>query len=122
MDNPDNINNPLNQNPNPGMFSPNKGSPMKIPGVSKTNNPFLFSQSPYPIKGPLFNTPNKSFEGRGFFAFNAETPFNMNMNNIAIPISPLNNNQKTDIPFQNSQNKPKNYQNYFISPNFTDKK
>lgn len=124
MDNPDNNPNPFKPISNTGIFSPNKGSPMKNPNISKYNNPFLLSQSPYPSKKALFNTPSKFYEGRSLFPSYADTPLKFNMN-INIPISPLYNNQKMDTPFQNEQNMQKNYSNFlktFASPNYTDKR
>jgi len=125
MDNPDNMNLPMNPIASSGIFYPNNASPMKNLNNPRNYNPFLYSQSPYPSKAPLFNTPNKLYEGKCLFPSYGETPlkYNMNMN---FPISPLNNNQKIDISIQNSQNVQKNYpNNYFknsISPNFADKK
>ena len=124
MDNTDNMNIPLNPISNSGIFSPNKGSPMKNPNNPRIFNQYLYSQSPYPSKGPLFNSPNKFYEGRSLFTPFGETPlkYNMNMN---FPISPLNNNRKIDISLQNSQNIQKNYENYtkdFYGLNYTDKR
>ena len=125
MDNPDNINMSMNPIANSGIFYTNSASPMKNANSQRNYNSYLFSQSPYPSKVQLFNTPNKIYEGRSLFPPYGDTPlkFNMNMN---FPISPLNNNQKIDISIQNSQNFQKNYpNNYFknsISPNFADKK
>lgn len=124
MDNPDNINNPLNPISNSGIFSQNNGSPMKNPNNPRNFNQYLYSQSPYPSKGPLFNTPNKFYEGRSLFPPLGETPMNCNIF-MNFPISPLNNNRKIDISLQNSQNIQKNSDNYFknfISPYYTDKK
>ena len=66
MDNPDNLNTPLNPISNLGMYSPNKSS--------KNNNQLIYSQSKYPSNVSLYNTPSKLCEGRMLFPSLMDTP------------------------------------------------
>ncbi len=119
MDNPDNLNTPLKPVSDFGMYSPNKSS--------KNNNQLLYSQSPFPSKVSLYNTPSKLCEGRMLYPSLIDTPINFNLNNLNMnfPISPLNNEQKGDFPFQNLLNGQKNESSAFKvleSPTINDKK
>lgn len=107
MDNPDNLNTPLNPISNLGMYSPNKNS--------KNNNQLIYSQSKYPSNVSLYNTPSKLCEGRMLFPSLMDTPIHFNLNNLNInfPISPLNNEQKGDLAFQNLLNGQKNESSAF---------
>ena len=115
MDNPENLQ--INPISDIELYSPNKLS-------KHNNNQLLDTQSPFQYKVSLFNTPNKLFDGKPFFPSYVNTPTNANYN-INFPISPLNNDQKGEIPFQNSQNVQKNSSSifkYFGNPFCTDKK
>ena len=114
MENPDNMQ--INPISGIGFFSPNKC-------LKYNNNQLPDTQSPIQSKVSLFNTPNKLYEGKNFFPLYVNTPTNMNYN-LNFPISPLNNEQKSEIPFQNSQNIQKNCSSIFKSfgsPFCTDK-
>lgn len=108
MDNQDNLMCQMNPIPNIGMYSPNK--------YSKNNNQFLYNQSPFPSKIMLFNTPNKLCEGTIFPSMGDTPPKYLNY-----PISPITNNQKDDLNFQNFHKNFSDYKN-FEGLNFTDKK
>ena len=114
MENPDNMQ--INPISGIGFFSPNKC-------LKYNNNQLPDTQSPIQSKVSLFNTPNKLYEGKNFFPSYVNTPTNMNYN-LNFPISPLNNEQKSEMPFQNSQNIQKNCSSIFKSfgsPFCTDK-
>ena len=114
MENPDNMQ--INPISGIGFFSPNKC-------LKYNNNQLPDTQSPIQSKVSLFNTPNKLYEGKNFFPSYVNTPTNMNYN-LNFPISPLNNEQKSEMPFQNSQNIQKNCSSLFKSfgsPFCTDK-
>ena len=114
MENPDNMQ--INPISGIGFFSPNKC-------LKYNNNQLPDTQSPIQSKVSLFNTPNKLYEGKNFFPSYVNTPTNMNYN-LNFPISPLNNEQKSEMPFQNSQNMQKNCSSIFKSfgsPFCTDK-
>ena len=105
MDNQENMQ--MNQISGIELYSPNKFS-------KYNNNQLLDTQSPIQSKISLFNTPSKLYEGKNFFPSYVNTPTNMNYN-LNFPISPLNNEQKSEMPFQNSQNIQKNCSSIFKS-------
>ena len=116
MDNPDNMNLGINPLSDIQLFSPNK--------CIKQHNQLLDTQSPYQSKVSLYNTPNKIYDQKTFFPSFVNTPTNANYN-MFFPISPLNNEQKNEIPFQNSQINQKNCSSIFKSfgsPFCTEKK
>jgi len=116
MDNPDNMNLGINPLSDIQLFSPNK--------CIKQHNQLLDTQSPYQSKVSLYNTPNKIYDQKTFFPSFVNTPTNANYN-MLFPISPLNNEQKNEIPFQNSQINQKNCSSIFKSfgsPFCTEKK
>ena len=105
MENPENMQ--MNTISGIGFYSPNKS-------LKYNNNQLLDTQSPIQSKVSLFNTPSKLYEGKNFFPSYVNTPTNVNYN-INFPISPLNNEQKSEMPFQNSQNMQKNCSSIFKS-------